>query len=779
MVRLLSMTALPVWAFLLFAAAPPVPPKTSPRVPLTTSRVVGSPDAPPPYRTRRVFAQQSLKLPVYLTSHPAHDLLFVVEQNGKIVHFSPKGDKTTEFVQLPDADTYSMTFHPKYATNKLVYVFSNGPNSKPKKKNQIWQYRVSGDSPRCDPATRKLIIEWESNGHNGGDLGFGADGMLYLTSGDGTSDSDGDNTGQDLRDLCSGLIRIDVDGAPAGKGYAVPKDNPFLKVPGARPELWAFGLRNPWRMSFDAKTNDLYIGDVGQDLWEMIHLGKRGANYGWSVREGSHPFYLTRKQGPAPLVAPLIEHPHSESRSITGGLVYRGKKFRDLVGAYIYGDYSTGKIWALRQKAGKVTWKKELALTRLQIVGFGADREGELYVVDLTGQIHQLEPAPAITAKNTFPRKLSESGLFRSVARYEVQPALVPYSVNAQLWSDGAHKERHLALPGFETVAFSEKSFWTFPEQTVLVKTFALDLADGTRKRVETRFLTLQDKEWFGYSYAWNDDQTDALLVEAPGRDRTYLVRDPKAKDGKSDLAWHYPSRVECMVCHSRAANYVLGLTTRQINREIDCGGTRENQLAVMERLGVFRGSKSEQWKPIDEQAAGLGQLGRVALRLTLPKILRQPRIGVGDQLTTKLTKRREQLAEVSRKGDTKSLPKLPAQMPRLADPDDEKAEISSRVRAYLHSNCAHCHVWAGGGNAAMLLDADTATDKMKLLRERPLHDKFGIADAFLVAPGSPEKSVLVHRLAHRGRGQMPPLASARVDEKAVRLFEAWIKGMK
>ena len=711
MPRLPAMIALPLCAFL-FAAAPPTP-DTIPRVPLTTSRVVGSPDAPPPYRTRRVFAKQVLKLPVYLASHPAHDLVFVVEQNGRIVHFAPAGDKpAAEFVQLPDADTYSMTFHPKYATNKLVYVFSNGPNSKPKKKNQIWQYRVTGVTPRCDPASKKLVIEWESNGHNGGDLGFGADGMLYLTSGDGTTDSDGDNTGQDLRDLCSGLIRIDVDGAPVGKGYAVPKDNPFVALPGARPELWAFGLRNPWRMSFDAKTNDLYIGDVGQDLWEMIHLGKRGANYGWSVSEGSHPFYPERKKGPGPIATPLIEHPHSESRSITGGIVYRGKQFPDLVGAYIYGDYSTGKIWGLRQTAGKVTWKKELALTRLQMVGFGADRDGELYIVDHGGQIHQFEPIPATTAKNTFPRRLSDSGLFRSVARYEVQPALVPYTVNAPLWSDGAHKERHIALPGVETIGFSEKGFWTFPEKTVLVKTFSLDLADGTRKRVETRFLTLQDKEWVGYSYAWNDEQTDAVLVEAAGKDRTYAVRD---KGGRSDLSWHYPSRVECMVCHTRAANYVLGLTTRQINREDDCRGKRENQLAAMQRSGVF-GTR---------------------------------------------------------------LPKPAAELPRLADFDDEKADTAGRVRSYLHANCAQCHVWAGGGNAAIDLHADTAADKMKLIRERPLHDKFGIADAFLVAPGSPEKSVLLHRLSHRGRGQMPPLASARVDDKAVRLFETWIRGMK
>src|SRR5205807_1529797 len=164
------------------------------------------------------------------------------------------------------------------------------------------------------------------------------------------SDSDGDVTGQDLRDLCSGVLRIDVDRPAPGKNYAIPRDNPFVKLPGARGELWCFGLRNPWRMHFDRTSGDLYVGDVGQDLWEMIHLIRKGGNYGWSVMEGSHPFQPLRKKGPGPFQPPLIEHPHSESRSITGGLVYRGRKFPELRGAYLYGDYSTGKIWGLRHK---------------------------------------------------------------------------------------------------------------------------------------------------------------------------------------------------------------------------------------------------------------------------------------------------------------------------------------------------------------------------------------------------------------------------------------------
>src|SRR5262249_23064234 len=200
----------------------------------------------------------------------------------------------------------------------------------------ILRFKTAGDPPRCDPASERLVIEWESNGHNGGDLAFGPDGMLYLTSGDGTSDSDGDNTGQDLRDLCSGVLRIDVEKPASGKGYRVPADNPFLKVKGARPELWAFGLRNPWRMHFDRETKDLYIGDVAQHTLEMTRLGRRGANYAWTHTEGRRVSRPEGRRGRGPIVPPLLEHPHSESRSITAGVVYRGKKLPGLRGVFVY-----------------------------------------------------------------------------------------------------------------------------------------------------------------------------------------------------------------------------------------------------------------------------------------------------------------------------------------------------------------------------------------------------------------------------------------------------------
>ncbi len=248
---------------------------------------------------------------------------------------------------------------------------------------------------RVKPESEKIIIEWPSGGHNGGEAIIGPDGYLYICTGDGTGGSDINNTGQGLTDLLSVMMRLDVEHPDPGRNYSIPKDNPFINVPGARPEIWAFGFRNPWRMSFDAETGRLWVGDVGQDLWEMIRVVRKGDNHGWSVQEGSHPFHPHKKAGPGPIVPPVVEHHHTECRSITGGYVYHGAKFPELRGAYVYGDYQYGKIWGLRYDGQKVTWHKELADTAVFIASFAVSRDGEIYAVDnSTGFIHALERTP-------------------------------------------------------------------------------------------------------------------------------------------------------------------------------------------------------------------------------------------------------------------------------------------------------------------------------------------------------------------------------------------------
>src|SRR6185369_5692135 len=215
-----------------------------------------------------------------------------------------------------------------------------------------------GDKWGCDPATEEVVFQWPNGGHNAGWIVFGPDGYLYLATGDGSGIADELQTGQKIDDFLACLIRIDVDHADAGKKYRVPADNPFVSVKDARPEVWAYGLRQVWKFSFDRKTGDLWAGEVGQDLWESVHLIRKGGNYGWSVSEGSHPFRPDRPLGPTPILKPIFEHPHSDYRSITGGFVYRGSKLKELVGAYVYGDYDTGKIAALKYEGGRVVWQK-------------------------------------------------------------------------------------------------------------------------------------------------------------------------------------------------------------------------------------------------------------------------------------------------------------------------------------------------------------------------------------------------------------------------------------
>jgi uncharacterized repeat protein (TIGR03806 family) len=755
------------------------------RIPLTTSKVVGSPEPPPPYRVRRVYPDLKISYPIHVVHQPGSDRLIAIGEASpygavKILRF--KDDpKVRDFETLLSLDgvAYDIKFHPDFKNNGYLYVGLNSPLSgdKPARKTRVIRYTMSRTPPfTFDPKSATTIIEWASDGHNGGALAFGHDGMLYVTSGDGTSDSDTNIRGQDMTRLTAKVLRIDVDhpGKPEGKGprknYSVPKDNPFVGMKDIRPETWAYGLRNPWRMSTDAKTGHIWVGQNGQDLWEQAFLIQKGANYGWSITEGSHPFYLNRKRGPTPIVLPTVEHPHSEFRSLTGGIVYYGKKYPELRGVYLYGDYSTGKIWGIRHDGKRARWHKELATPRLQITGFGTDSRGEILIcdhhaADKGGGLYTLEPTPKSKKPSTFPKTLSASGLFKSVKGHVMEPALIPYSVNAPLWSDGAHKERFLALPDAGAkIDFPAQRGWALPDKTVLVKSFALEMEEGnpaSRRWIETRFLTNQEGEWFGYSYVWNDDQTEGTLVEAKGLDRDFTIKVPKTRDhsaGVRKQTWHYPSRTECMVCHSRAANFVLGLSDLQMNKLHKYGQVLDNQLRVLEHLGILRVNYAAAARnKIRDEARARG--------MTEPQIDEYLKKQPESRLQT------EAKALAARGISAESFPKL-------VDPYDNAQKVALRARSYLHANCAQCHVEAGGGNAQMELEFTTALDKMRLIDVKPVHHTFDLSDARLVAPGHPERSVLLQRMSHRQAGHMPPLATTLVDREAVALLREWIKGM-
>ncbi len=747
------------------------------------SRVVGSPDPPLPYRVERVFPELQPSWPIFMIEQPGTQRLLVIDQQAPYgatrlcrTSETPADGTLETLLEFPAGGVaYSAAFHPRYEDNGYVYVGWNGGVDGGAKQSRVTRYTIDREPPyRLDPDSALTIIEWPSAGHNGAAVDFGTDGMLYVTSGDGTSDSDVDQKGQGLDHLLAKLLRIDVDHPAPGQTYSIPPDNPFVDVEGARGETWAYGFRNPWRLNIDRQTGDVWVGNNGQDLWEQVYLVQRGANYGWSVYEGGALFYPNRELGPTPVSKPTFDHPHSEARSLTGGIVYRGDRLPELHGAYIYGDYSTGKIWAAKVSGGQVEWHRELADTTLQITAFAVDTEGRLLVADHraapAGGFYSLIPNPEAVAEAdsaasserspAFPKTLSDSGLFDSVAGHRLHPGLIPYSVNSPLWSDGAHKARFIALPSADpTITVKPTRGWEFPDQTVLVKSFALDLDErdpSSRRWVETRFMTKQQGEWVGYSYLWNEEQTEATLVDAAGTERSFEIR---TRDGElRQQSWRYPSRTECMVCHSRAANFVLGLSTLQLNKDHDYGGATANQLSTLEQLGVLR---------IDERNDVRESL-RAALRET----------GYDDPEV------KRQFAAATAAGGQRATPPAtlfrqpPDRYDRLVDPYDEAGELTARARSYLHANCAQCHVNAGGGNSQIDLEYGTPLAKTAMIDVTPLHHRFELPEAKLIAPGAPDRSVLLHRVAIRGPGQMPQLATSRVDESAVELLRAWIAGL-
>jgi hypothetical protein len=276
-------------------------------------------------------------------------------------------------------------------------------------------------------------------------------------------------------------------------------------------------------------------------------------------------------------------------------------------------------------------------------------------------------------------------------------------------------------------------------------------------KWIETRFLTKQGREWVGYSYRWNDEQTDATLVDKDGADDVFRVR---AADGSiREQRWRFPSRTECMVCHSRAANFVLGLSTLQLNRAHDYGDAKLNQLELFERLGVLEVNwQSEQHD---------------ALRAELRK--KHASEDEANAALVEITATRGQRA-----APLSTLLFQPASAyDKLPDPYHSPQPVAARARSYLHANCSQCHVEAGGGNAQMDLEFTTALDKMRVINVPPVHHQFNLPDARLIAPGAPERSVLLHRMSHRGEGKMPQLATNVVDAEAVELLRQWILEMK
>lgn len=333
--------------------------------------------------------------PLYLTAPPSDPRLFIVEQAGRIRIVENGRLLSLPFLDVRDRvrsggeqGLLSMAFHPAYSANGSFYVNYTDLNGD----TRIERYQVSGDPNVADPTSAKLMLAVAQPyaNHNGGHILFGPDGMLYIGMGDGGSGGDPHGYGQSLATLLGKLLRIDVDG---GDPYAIPPDNPFAAAAGTRGEIWAYGLRNPWRIAFDRAAGLLYVADVGQNLWEEVSVvpaSRGGLNYGWNIMEGAH-CYTDPGCASVGLVLPALDYGHADGCSITGGVVYRGSRSPALAGHYFYSDYCRGWLKSFTYADGRVAGRRTWDVAGLgNVLSFGEDAAGEVYVLSANGNVWRL-----------------------------------------------------------------------------------------------------------------------------------------------------------------------------------------------------------------------------------------------------------------------------------------------------------------------------------------------------------------------------------------------------
>jgi glucose/arabinose dehydrogenase len=598
------------------------------------------------------FPAIQFQRPSSIEELPGEQRLLVTEIGGKIFCFPKEpGASHADLVidlhellprelQKESISLFDAEPHPKFHDNRFVYACYVHPG-------QGGQTRVSrftlnaGAKPTINPVTEQLIITWPSGGHNGGCLEFGTDGYLYISTGDGSGPNppDARTTGQDVSDLFGAILRIDVDHPASTQRYLIPPDNPFVKQSGARPEIWAYGLRNPWKFGVDVESGNIFAADNGWESWEMIHRIVRGGNCGWPVMEGRALLRSEVKVGPTPILPPVKDHPHTEANSVIGGPVYRGSKLKDLVGSFVYGDYITGTIWAIRPDKDNSYSHRTLVDTDQRVIAFTEGSDGELFVLDydVTGQIYELLPSDAIDNSANFPRRLSETGLFTSLKDLEPAPGVVPYQVIVSRWMDGASGQRWVAIPGAGRIQFPERKgeSTTYPDGTVFVKQLSLPQGEQPAIRLETQILHNENGAWHPYSYLWDDAGEDAVLVDSIGANRSIRIADSKAENGFAERTWHVNAANECKLCHNAGPGFVLGFVSNQLNGPISINND---------------GDPHSQQDILVDQGA---------------------------------------LADV---------PLTDNEASALVDPLNPSLDLDARARSYLHVNCSMCH--HPGGNA-------------------------------------------------------------------------------
>jgi glucose/arabinose dehydrogenase len=746
----------------------------------TTLAMPSALPAPAGYNSENALGALTFTSPLCVRALPGvSDVLFVVERGGTLQRVNLTTNTKSTFLNLAgylttagtpistssESGFLSVAFHPLYQQNGLFFLFYSFRHTTNGELHQrVARMRAVGTPGNYNAATMAdtsthtpLISQRDQAGnHNGGDLHFGADGYLYISTGDEGAQYDGDDNGRRInKDFLGGIARIDVDMKPGSLApnphsqtnsiafpsavhagtYTVPADNPFIGLTSwngftfaantVRTEWWSHGYRNPWRMSFDVPTGRLFVADVGQDNWEEVSIITRGANAGWSWREGAQPHTPAVAPTTAPTgwtsVAPIYDYPHSATaspvatqfrgNSITGGVVYRGARLSELAGQYIFADYVSGRMWAI-QDTGAARWTPALLRTETAntVTSFGLDpRNGDVLFTS-SNTVRRL--VRSFGAGTPAPATLSATGAFTSLAALTPAAGIVAYEPNVSFWSDHAQKRRWFSIPSLASrMTYAADGLWGFPNGQVWIKHFDIELERGnaaTRRRLETRFLVKNAAGAYGVTYKWRPDGSDADLVGDGGLDETLAITENGAPVSQT---WHYPSRAECMACHTPAGGYALGFSTRQMNRPELFGAVMQNQVTALSDAGYF--------------TAPAGSVQHI---------------------------------------------------PALARAGDSSASLEWRVRSYLEANCVHCHQ-PGVGSSLWDARSQTPTDAAGLIDGALVNNGGNPLNRWAV-PGNTAHSMVLGRMTGAGGVRMPPVGSTVRDLEAEALVTEWIQSL-
>lgn len=633
---------------------------------------------------------------------------YLVDRAGVIKRFSRQGGSFSaagDFVDLRDRvqtavqgnqgemGLLSLVMHPNFAANAQVYVYYSGASaSGTATEGRISRFISRDNGLTLDKDSEEVLIRVPRTSalHWGGSLQFGPDGFLYAAFGDGRQHT----AVQDLSSLLGKMIRIDVSPAT---GYAVPPSNPFVSRAGARPEIFALGFRNPWGWTIDRVSGDIWVGDVGEGAFEEVNRVVKGGNYGWPILEGNQcTNWVACVRTGLSEAALVYEHDDSGAgNAVIGGFVYHGDAIPDLKGRFVFADVS-GKVYALKQTESGQHLRQQLAQVTGYPTIFGRDEKDELFL-SVGWSLLAIGPS-GVREPSSLPARLSQTGCFDAQRNWQPASGVLPFEVNSPLWSDGASKERFLALPDGKQIHIEANGDWTLPIGSVLIKHFRL----GGRL-IETRFLVRHtDGDWSGYTYEWAEDQSDAHLLESA-----------KVKQVGTQT-WHYPSRAQCMACHTEVAGRSLGLETGQLNRtaSYQTTGRMANQLSTLNHIGLFDAPLTE----------------------------------------------------------------APAFLAALPNPGDRSKALDARARSYLHANCAMCHQPGGPGRGPEDFRFTTPAAAMGAIGVEPTQTNFGVEGAKLITPGRPDLSIVSLRAHMLETGRMPPLGRNLVDEAGVALLDQWIR---